>query len=278
MRRRKFITLIGGAMASWPLAARAQTPDRMRRIGVLMNRATNDPAGPVRIAAFLQGMQQLGWVVGRNMRIDYRWGAADPDRYRTYAAELVALAPDVVLAPTTSTVRALLQATGNVPIVFAAATDPVGGGIVASLARPGGNVTGFLSREFSLSAKCLELLKELVPRLSRAAVLRDSTTTGGVGQFSAIQTAAPALGVELTPIDVRDAGEIERGIAGFARHANSGLIMTASARADLHRELIIALVARHRLPAVYFDRDCVTGGGLISYAADMIDQYRRAAG
>jgi putative ABC transport system substrate-binding protein len=278
MIRRKFITLFGGAAAALPLAAWAQQRDRMRRIGVLMNRAADDPEGQARIAAFLQGLQESGWAVGRNVRIDTRWGAGDPNLYRKYAEELIALAPDVILATNTSTVRALLQVTHAVPVVFTAATDPVAGGLVASLARPGGNATGFSTSELGLSAKWLELLKELAPSLLRVAVLRDSTTTGGVGQFAAIQTAAPALGVELTPIDLRDAGEIERAIAAFAHQANGGLIMIAAARAELHRKLIITLAVRHRLPAIYPFHYHVAEGGLISYGADLVDQARRAAG
>jgi putative ABC transport system substrate-binding protein len=275
MRRRAFITLICGA-AAWSLAARAQQ-QQMRRIGVLINRAADDPDGQARMAAFLQGLQESGWAVGRNVRIDTRWGAGDAELTRRYAAELAALAPDVILAPTTATVRALLQVSRTIPIVFATATDPVAGGLVASLAHPGGNVTGFSQRELGLSAKWLELLKELAPRLFRVAVLRDSTTTGGVGQFAAIQTAAPVVGVELTAIDLRDAGEIERAVAAFARQANGGLIMTSAARAERHRKLIITLTARHRLPAVYPFRYHVAEGGLISYGPDPLDQYRRAA-
>jgi putative ABC transport system substrate-binding protein len=226
----------------------------------------------------MQGLQERGWTVGRNVGVDIRWGAGDPERYRAYAAELVALNPDVILAPTTTPVRALLQVTRSVPIVFAAATDPVGGGLVASLAHPGGNVTGFLARELGFSAKWLELLKEVAPRLVRVAVLRDSTTTGGVGQFAAIQTAAPTLGVELTPIDLRDANEIENAVAAFARQPNGGLIMEAAARADLHRKLIIALAAQHQLPAIYPLRLHAGEGGLMSYGPNQFDLYRRAAG
>jgi putative ABC transport system substrate-binding protein len=277
MDRREFITLLGGAAAVWPLAARAQPPERTRRIGVLMNRAPDDPEGQARIAAFLQGLQEWGWAVGRNVRIDTRWSAGDTNLYRRYSEELVALAPDVIVATNTSTVRALLQVTRSVPIVFTSATDPVAGGLVASLAHPGGNVTGFSAAELGLSAKWLELLKELAPRLLRVAVLRDSMTTGGVGQFAAIQTAAPAFGAELTPIDLRDAGEIERAVAMFARQANGGLIVIAAARAELHRKLIITLAARHRLPAMYPFRHHVVEGGLISYGSDSIDAARRAA-
>src|SRR5262245_17933546 len=276
LRRREFITLLGGASA-WPLAARAQQSAKTRRIGVLMSFAADDPAGQSRVLAFAQALAQLGWTDGRNVRIDLRWGAGDPERFRAYAAELVALDPDVILAPSTAPVRAMLQVTRSVPIVFAAATDPVGGGLVASLAHPGGNVTGFLARELGFSAKWLELLKEVAPRLERVAVLRDSTTTGGVGQFAAIQTAAPAFGVELTPIDLRDAIEIERAVRAFARQPNGGLIMISASRADLHRKLIIALAAQHQLPAIYPVRLQVAEGGLMSYGPDQVDQYRRAA-
>jgi ABC-type uncharacterized transport system substrate-binding protein len=277
MKRREFISLLGGAAVVWPPTTYAQQRKPMRRIGLLMARAADDPAGQVLVAAFMQGLQDRGWTVGRNVSIDIRWGAGDPDRYRAYAAELVALDPDVILAPTTAPVRALLQVTRSVPIVFATATDPVGGGLVASLAHPGGNVTGFLARELGFSAKWLELLKEVAPRLERVAVLRDSTTTGGVGQFAAIQTAAPAFGVELTPIDLRDASEIERAVRAFARQPNGGLIMISASRADLHRKLIIALAAQHQLPAIYPLRLHVAEGGLMSYGPDQVDQYRLAA-
>ncbi len=277
MRRRAFITLLGGAAASWPLAARAQQSERMRRIGVLMPVAAGDPAAQARLVAFVQGLQEQGWTVGRNVQLDIRWAAGEPELFRRYAAELVALAPDVILGAVTTSVRALLEVTRTIPVVFAAATDPVGGGLVASLARPGGNVTGFSQQEFGLRAKSLELLKELSPRTARVAVLRDSTTTGGIAQFAAVQTAAPALGVELTSIDVRDAGEIERTVAAFVRQPNGGLIVTAGARGEAHRELIIKLAAGHRLPAVYPWRYWVSDGGLISYGTDPIDLYRRVA-
>jgi ABC-type uncharacterized transport system substrate-binding protein len=276
MNRREFITLLGGA-AAWPLAARAQQSERMRRIGVLMPVAAGDPAAQARLVAFVQGLQEQGWTVGRNVQLDIRWAAGEPELFRRYAAELVALAPDVILGAVTTSVRALLEVTRTIPIVFASATDPVGGGLVASLARPGGNVTGFSQQEFGLRAKSLELLKELSPRTTRVAVLRDSTTTGGVAQFAAVQTAAPALGVELTSIDSHVAGEIERTVAAFARQPNGGLIVTAGARGEAHRELIIKLAARHRLPAVYPWRYWVSDGGLISYGTDTIDLYRRVA-
>ena len=279
MQRREFITLLGGAAVAWPLAARAQQADRMRRVGVLWNRAADDPEGQARLAAFLQGLQELGWTDGRNMRIDYRWAAGDADRFRTYAAELVALAPDVILASASQSVAALLQTTRTVPIVFANVIDPVGAGFVARLARPGGNATGFTLFEYSLSGKWLELFKEIAPNLTRIAILRDTATSAGIGQFAVIQAMAPpSFGVELSPIDVRDAGEIERDVAAFARESNGGLIVTASSGAIVHRELIIMLAARHRLPAVYPFRYFVTSGGLISYGPDSTDQYRRAAG
>jgi ABC-type uncharacterized transport system substrate-binding protein len=276
MRRRAFITLVGGAAAAWPLAARAQQPERMRRIGVLMNWAADDPEGQARLTAFAQGLQQLGWSDGRNVRIDHRWAVADVGRFHRYAEELVALAPDAILASGTPSVQALQQVTRTLPIVFANLADPVGIGFVASLARPGGNITGFSVFEYGLSGKWLELLKEIAPRVTRVAVLRDLTI--GLGQLGAIQSVAPSLGVELTPIGVRDADEIERGIMAFAQGANGGLIATGSTGALFHRGPIVALAARHRLPAVYFARYYVTGGGLISYGPDFVDQFRRAAG
>jgi len=277
MKRRQFITILGGA-AAWPLAARAQQSERMRRIGVLMNLAADDPEAQVRLAAFHQGLQELGWTVGRNLRIDTRWGAGDADRYRRYSTELVALAPDVILAASGAIVPWLLQATRSVPIVFAQVPDPVGAGFVESLAHPGGNITGFTNFEFSIGGKLLELLKEIAPRVTRAAVLRDAADPAGVGQWGAIQTAAPSLGLELRVVDVRDAGEIERGITTFARGSNGGMIVTGSAPTAIHRDLIITLAARHRLPSVYAYRYHATSGGLISYGPETIDQYRRAAG
>ena len=277
MKRRQFITILGGA-AAWPLAARAQQSERMRRIGVLMNLAADDPEAQVRLAAFHQGLQELGWTVGRNLRIDTRWGAGDADRYRRYSTELVALAPDVILAASGATVPWLLQATRSVPIVFAQVPDPVGAGFVESLAHPGGNITGFTNFEFSIGGKLLELLKEIAPRVTRAAVLRDAADPAGVGQWGAIQTAAPSLGLELRVVDVRDAGEIERSITAFARGSNGGMIVTGSAPTAIHRDLIITLAARHRLPSVYAYRYHATSGGLISYGPETIDQYRRAAG
>ncbi len=276
--RRKFIAALGGTAFAWPLAARGQQADRMRRVGVLESRAADDPEGKARLAVFRQGLQELGWTDGHNMRIDYRWAAADADRYRTYAAELVALAPDVILASASPSVAALRQTTRTVPIVFVNVIDPIGAGYVASLARPGGNATGFTLFEYSLSGKWLELLKEIAPNLTRIAILRDPALAAGIGQFAAIQAMAPpSFGVELSPIDVRDAGEIERDVAAFARESKGGLIVTGSTGAVAHRELIIMLAARHRLPAVYFFSYFVTSGGLISYGPDAIDQFRRAA-
>ena len=276
IRRREFTAVLGGA-AVWPLAARAQQGEGMRRIGVLMNLAANDPEGRARIAAFVQALQQLGWTDGANARIDYRWSGGDQDRIRGYAAELVALAPDVILATGTSTVGPLLQATRTVPIVFPAIGDPVGAGFVDSLARPGGNATGFMSYEYSLSGKWLELLKQIAPGVTRVAVLRDAAVSIGPVQFGVIQAVAPSLRVEVNPINMRDAGEIERAIAAFAGSPNGGLILTAGAMGQAHHDLIIALAARHKLPAVYPYRHIVTGGGLIFYGPDRTDQYRRAA-
>jgi putative ABC transport system substrate-binding protein len=276
MRRREFISLLGGA-AAWPLAAGAQQGERVRRIGVLMAQAANDPEGQARIAAFLQGLQELGWSVGRNLRIDIRWSAGNADDTHKYAAELVALAPDIILASTTPSVAALLQATRTVPIVFTVVADPVGAGFVDSLARPGGNATGFITFEYGLAAKWLELLKEIAPGTTRAAVLRDPAITSGIGQFAAIQTAAPSLGMEIVPVNVRDAGDIERAVATFARVGNGGLIATGGPLTQLHRDLIIMLTARHKLPAVYANRFFVADGGLMSYGSDLVGQHRPAA-
>jgi putative ABC transport system substrate-binding protein len=278
MRRRDFIKATVSAVTAWPLAGRAQQRDRMRRIGVLMALAADDPAGQARFIAFVQALQELGWTDGRNVRIDTRWAAGDAERFRRYAAELVALAPDVILASGGTGVGALLQASRTVPIVFTQTQDPVGAGYVDSLARPGGNTTGFTSMEYGIGGKYLELLKEIAPRIARAAVLRDPTIPQGIGTFGAIQAVAPSLGVELRPIDVRDAGEIERAVAAFARGSNGGLIVTGSSSAFVHRDLIVTLAARHKLPAIYSQRFFVTGGGLISYGADSIDPHRRAAG
>jgi ABC-type uncharacterized transport system substrate-binding protein len=278
MKRREFITLLGGAAAAWPLAAYAQQPERMRRIGVLMPMADDNPEGRARIAAFLQGLQQWGWTVGGNVRIDIRWATANADGIRRHAAELAALAPDVILAFGASAVGPMLQATRTVPIIFPVAADPVGAGFVDSLARPGGNATGFLGFEYGLSGKWLALLKEIAPSVTRAAVIRDPAITAGIGQFAAIQSVAPLVGVEVSALNVRDAGEIERAVTAFARSANGGLIVTGSALSNAHRDLLIALAAQHKLPAVYWDRAAVAAGGLISYASDYVDQFRRAAG
>jgi putative ABC transport system substrate-binding protein len=277
VNRREFITLLGGAAAAWPLAARAQQREKMRRIGVLLNAAADDSDFQAWVGAFQQGLAQAGWIIGRNVRIDTRWAGGKPDDVRRYAAELVALAPDVILAHGTSTVRPLLQATRTVPIVFPIAADPVGAGFVDSLARPGGNVTGFMTVEYSFSTKWLELLKQIAPTVTRAAVLRDATQSGATSQFAAIQAMAPSLGVEVSPINLLDVGEIERAVAAFARSSNAGLIVTTGGGATVHRHLIITLAKRHKLPAVYAGRHFVTAGGLVSYAADYIDQYQRAA-
>jgi putative ABC transport system substrate-binding protein len=278
LHRRDFITLLGGAAATWPLAARAQQTERMRRVGVLMPLAADDSEARARLIAFLQALQHLGWADGLNVRIDTRWGALNAGDVRKLAAELVELAPDVILTMSSVTVAALLQATRTIPIVFTIVVDPVGAGYVDSLARPGGNATGFTVYEYSMSGKWPELLKEMAPRITRAVVLRDPAIASGPGQFAAIQAVAASLGVELRPADVRDAGEIERAIAVVAQSANSGVIVTGSTGATAHRELIIALVARHRLPAVYNGRFWPAGGGLISYGPDFLDQFRRAAG
>jgi putative ABC transport system substrate-binding protein len=269
--------LSGAAAAAWPLAAHAQ-PERMRRIGVLLPATSDDAEFQARLAAFHQGLALLGWTIGRNVRIDTRWTDGNAAEIRRHAAELAALAPDVILSAGTSTVEPLLQATRTVPIVFPSVVDPVGAGFVDSLARPGGNATGFMTFEYSLSGKWLELLKEIAPSITRAAVLRDPTVGSGTSQFAVIQAMAPSLRVEVNPVNARDAGEIERAIAAFARSANGGLIVTGSALAALHRGLIVTLAARHKLPAVYFFRSFVAAGGLISYGADFVDQYRRAAG
>ena len=275
--RRELLAALGGA-AAWPLAARAQQPEQMRRVGVLMSLAADDAEGKARLAAFLDGLQQLGWIDGRNVRIDARWGAGDADRTRRYAAELVALAPDVILATGSPPVAALQQATRSAAIVFADVGDPVGQGFVETLARPGGNTTGFMLFEYAMGGKWLELLKEIAPGVTRAAVLRDTASTVAVGQFGAIQAAAAALGVELSPLGMRDADEVERSISTFARAANGGLIVAASTLAFVHRERIITCAARYKLPAVYFVRGFVASGGLIAYGPNQIDPCRRAAG
>ena len=275
MNRRKFIAALG-VTAAWPLAARAQG-DRVRRIGVFANLPEDDPESRLNMAAFAQGLADLGWIVGRNVQIDYRWAEGDADRVRT-AAELVALVPEVMLAHGSVQVGSLLQATRSVPIVFVIVTDPVGGGFVASLARPGGNATGFMDFEYVLSGKWLELLKQMAPRVTRVAILRDPTVPSSIGQLAAIQSAAASLGVELTPLDLRDTSQIERAVAAFARNANAGLIVPANRLAAQHRDQITALAAKHRLPAVYPYRYYVTSGGLISYGPNAREQYRLAAG
>jgi ABC-type uncharacterized transport system substrate-binding protein len=276
VKRRGFITLIGGAAVAWPLAARAQQPS-LRRIGILTGFTSDDPGGQARLTAFAQALQQLGWTVGRNVRIETRWGAGDADRYRRYAAELVALAPEVILVNGGSVLAAVQSATRTVPIVFVSVTDPVGAGYVASLARPGANTTGFTLFEYGTSGKWLELLNEIAPGVMRAAVIQDPSITSGTGQLAAIQAVAPSFGMELVPVDVRDASGIEHSIATFVRGSNCGLIVTISPLALRHRELIIALAIRHRLPAVYPWRVFVADGGLISYGPDDIEQYGRAA-
>jgi putative ABC transport system substrate-binding protein len=278
MRRRDFIALLGGATIPWPLAARAQQGERIRRIGVLLPQAPDDAEAQSWVGAFLQGLAQSGWITGRNIRIETRWTKFDAEETRKYAAELVALAPDVILATGNSTVGPLLRLTRTVPIVFPLATDPVASGLVESLARPGGNATGFMSFEVGVSAKWLELLKEIAPGVKRAAVLRTLSTAVGPGQFGAIQAVAPSLGVELRPIDTHDAEQIERAVVAFASEPNSGLIAATGGGVLNHRELIVALAARHRLPAIYAYRSHVMIGGLMSYALDNLDQYRRAAG
>jgi putative ABC transport system substrate-binding protein len=276
--RLDFITLLGGA-ATWPLAARAQQGKRVRRIGLLSNGTAESPVEQARQAAFLTGLGQLGWTAGRNVRIDTLWSAGDPERIRRNVAELIALAPDVVLSSGgTVAVAALQRAAPSVPIVFTILVDPVGSGLVENLAHPGGNTTGFTSSEYGFGAKWLELLKEIAPGLNRAAVIREAGTAAGGGQFAAIQAAAPALGVELSPVGVGEAREIERGVTAFARSHNGGLIVTGSGPATVHRDLIVTLAARHKLPAVYYERFFVTAGGLVSYGPDYLDQYRLAAG
>ena len=277
MRRREFISIFGGALTTWPLAAHAQQGERMRRIGVLMLQDEDDPSTKPRIAAFVQELQKLNWVTNRNIQIDIRWGAADSKRSRRHAAEMVALAPDVIVATASAATAALQEATRTIPIVFVNVTDPVGAGYVASLARPGGNITGFVTFEYGMSGKWLELLKEIAPGVMRVAILRDPALPVGIGQLGAIQSVAPSLRVETSPVDVRDANEIERVIADFARKPNGGIIVAASPGALINRKLIIDAAAKHRLPAVYFQKEFVKGGGLISYGPDVVDQYGYAA-
>ena len=276
MNRRSFITLLGSVAAAWPLAARAQQRERMRRVGALMT--TSDAVGQVWYAAFLQGLQQSGWEVGRNVRIDTRWTEGSADKARKSAAELVALAPDVILAAGSASTGPLLQATRSVPIVFVHTPDPVGAGFVNSMSRPGGTATGFINFEYGMGAKWLELLKQIAPHVTRAAIVRDPAITAGIGMWGAIQAVAPSLGIEVVPVNVHEVGEIERAIAAFAGASNGGLIVTGSGLAVINRELIVTLAARHKLPAVYFERLFVAAGGLASYAADLVEQYRQAAG
>jgi putative ABC transport system substrate-binding protein len=278
MKRREFITLIGAGAAAWPLVAKAQQPERMRRIGVLMPLRADDPQGQGRFLAFSQELQQLGWTDGRNAQIDVRWSGGNPPETRKHAAELVASQPDVIFTQGSAGSGPLLDLTRTVPIVFAIAPDPVAAGHVESLARPGGNATGFINFEYGLAAKWAELLKEIAPSVTRAGIIRDVTLAVGAGQFGAIQSVAPSFGLEVSPINVRDAGEIERGITTFARSSNGGLILTGSALSVVHRDLIITLAARHKLPAIYYERFFTTAGGLISYGPDFADQFRLAAG
>jgi ABC-type uncharacterized transport system substrate-binding protein len=276
--RREFITLLGGAVMAWPLTARAQQSERMRRIGALLSWSANDPEALIIVGAFSQGLQELGWKLGSNVRIDYRWAAVDDERIRQYAVDLVATAPDVILASGATIVRALQRATTTLPIVFAYVADPVGSGVVASLAQPGGNATGLGGEEYGMSGKWLELLKQIAPRVTRVAVIRDPTAGAGLGQFGAITGAAPTFGVEVSPIDARDAKGIEHAAVAFSRAPNGGLIVTSSRLARTHRDLIVALAARHKLSAVYPNRIYVTAGGLLSYGPNYIQQFRQAAG
>ena len=278
MRRRDFIKAIVGSAAAWPLAARAQQRERTRRIGMLMPYSANDPQAQTRNAAFLQGLQQLGWTVGQNVLIDYRWSTGDLDDTRKAAAELVALAPDVIFAPGTAGLGSALQATRSIPVVFGLVPDPVGSGFVNSLARPGGNATGFTTFDYGIGAKWLELLKEIAPNVTRAGVIRDPTVAAGLGAWAAIQSASPTTGIEVSPINMTDADEIGRAVAAFAQAPNGGLIVTGSALTVRHRDLIISLAARHKLPAIYYDPYYVAAGGLIAYGVDNADQFRLAAG
>jgi putative ABC transport system substrate-binding protein len=276
LKRREFITLIGGIAALWPVAAHAQLSARRRRVAAMMLLAEDDPTQKAWTEAFLRGLREAGWT-DRDIQIDYRWGAGDAARARRYSAELVALAPDVILAPGSAGLGPMLQATRDIPIVFVHVPDPIGAGFVDSLARPGGNATGFTLFDYGISAKWLELLKQIVPSVARVAVVRDPAISAGIGQWSATQAVAPSLGVEVVPVNLRDAAEIERTLVAFARSANGGLIVTGSALATTHRDLIIGLAATHKLPAVYYERLFVSAGGLISYGADLADQYHRAA-
>jgi ABC-type uncharacterized transport system substrate-binding protein len=278
MRRRKFLAVLCGALAAWPLATRAQQGERIRRIGVLFPAAATDVQFQTWLGAFLQGLALLGWSIGSNVRIETRWATSNSAEFRRNAAELAALAPDVIMAHGSSPVRALLEVTRTIPIVFPVVIDPVGAGLVDSLARPGGNATGFAGMDYGMAGKWLELLKEIAPSVTRVAIIRDPAISAGIGQFGAIASAAPSLRTEVTPVNVRDPAEIERGISAFAQAPNGGLIVTASGLAVDHRQLIVTLAARHKLPAVYYERFFVTAGGLTSYGPDFVDQYRRAAG
>jgi putative tryptophan/tyrosine transport system substrate-binding protein len=278
MRRREFISLLGGAAAVWPLKARAQQGEQMRRIGVLVPASPDDASFQTWIGVFLQALAQLGWTIGRNMRLDIHWATPNATKIRQHAAELAALTPDVILTSGTSTTGPMLQATRTVPIVFATVVDPVGAGLIDSLARPGGNATGFLLYDFNLGGKWLELLKQIAPTITRVAVLRDASTTSGTGQFAAIQAVAPSLKVDVVPVNMREAADLERTIAAFARSPNGGVILTGSGLSILHRDLIISLAARYKLPAIYYERFFAAAGGLISYGSDRIELYRLAAG
>jgi ABC-type uncharacterized transport system substrate-binding protein len=278
MQRREFITLLGGTVAAWPFAARAQQGERVRRVGILLPATTDDSEYPMLVNAFVRELQQLGWIEGRNVQIDARWAGGGVDANRRYAEELVALAPDVIVASGNASAGPLLQATRSIPIVFTIVPDPVGAGLVNSMARPGGNATGFASFAYDIGGKWLELLKEIAPRVTRVAVIRDSTISAGVGQWSAIQTAAPSFGVEASPISLSDARELERAVSTFARSANGGMIVTSSGLAINHRDTIIAEAAKHRLPTVYYSRAFVSAGGLICYGSNRVDQFQRAAG
>jgi putative ABC transport system substrate-binding protein len=277
MRRREFIALIGGTVASWPLTARGQQSERVRRIGVLLGQAIDDQQGQARIAALLKALQDMGWNDGRNVRMDVRWGAGNAQEIIRYASELVATAPDVIVASGSAAVGPLLQATRTVPVVFVVVPDPVGAGFVDSLSQPGGNATGFTIFEYGMGAKWLELLKEISPSIKRVAVLRDAAIAAGAGQFGAIQSVASTLGVELSAVNVRDPGEIERAVSNFARLPDGGLVVTGSSLAAVHRDLIVKLAARHKLPTIYYERFFVGAGGLLSYGPDLVDQHRAAA-
>jgi putative ABC transport system substrate-binding protein len=280
MKRRDFIAILSGAAAAWgawPLTLRAQQSERLRRVGILMTLGEDDTEGQRRVNAFVQNLQELGWIGGRNVSFETRWGAGDSDRSRTFAAEMAALGPDVILAPGSVTVAPLLQATRSVPIVFVHVPDPVSAGFVDSLARPGGNATGFTQFEFSLAGKWLEFLKEISPTISRVGVLRDPTLTTSIAQFAAMQTVAPALGVDLVPLNARDAGEIERTVAAFARVPHRGLVVSSNPFVATHRALIITLAAQHKIPAIFVERLFASAGGLMSYGPDFVDQFKRAA-